>query len=427
MDISQKLVLLGFAAASAGAVFVYKMAALFLTPQKGIIRKALVFILYMVVITTKSWIGDENPFILFPFFIAGFLLCYEGKWYSKLIIGLIFYSIFEPMFMMVDTLLDKPFYGQYYDLLQTLVKTGLCLLLWPLLRRVVPKNGIYQLPKKLWGLLGGLAMAPLFSTLSFTIWKSRDFDFDTYQMIVHRIAFTVLPFTVLSAIALLIALVVLSRHEQLEQRQKLAEIQQVYYQGLQREQAGVRTLRHDLHNHIAAAQGFLEKGDSDSAKRYLEGLSSSPALTGGRRYCENEIANAVISSKSVLIEQSGINADFEMSLPSCLEFPDVDLCALLGNALDNAVEATSEAEDKKILLRARADKGTLMLRLENTFGQLPQKEGDVFITTKKDSVMHGLGIAGMREIARRNGGMCEVDYTETEFRLLVSIPLGNAV
>lgn len=417
----------GFAAVSVGAFSIYKAAALFLTPRKGLVRKAVIFLLFAAAIINKSWIGDENSLYILPFIIGGFLLCYEEKWYSKLAVGLIFYSLFQPLFMMIDTLLDRPVCGQYYDLVQNICKSGLCLLLWSLLRRIVPKNGIYPLPNKLWGLLSGLAMAPLFSTLSFTIWKSRDFDFDTYQMIAHRIAFTILPFTVLSAIAILIALVVLSRHEQLEKRQKLAELQEVYYQGLKREQTGVRTLRHDLHNHITAAQGLLERGDLDGVKRYLEELSASPALTGDKRYCENDIANAVISSKSVLIEQSGITTDFEMSLPSNLEFPDVDLCALLGNALDNAVEATSEAVNKRILLRARADKGTLMLRLENTFSRSPQKYGDVFITAKKDSVMHGLGVAGMREIARRHGGVCEMDYTESVFRLLVSIPLKSTV
>ena len=405
-----------------GGLMMTKTVSLFIQPAKGWIRYVLQYIIFGIAVLNKSWIGDENPLILFPFFIATFLLCYKGSWYSRLVTGMIFYSLLIPLFMMIDT---ATFTGHdnYYESIVRVLKLISLLVIWLCGRKIVPKNGVSSLSPKLWGLLGGLTLAPLFSTLSFTIWNAKNFDYIAYQHIVQRIAYTILPFTALSALTLLVAMAVLSRHEEMEERHKLAEMREAYYQSLRREHIGVRTLRHDMHNHIAAAQVLLKNGENEGAQQYLEELSCSPKLMGGKRYCQNDIANAVISSKVSLMEENEIQADIKVSLPDKLTLSDVELCALLGNALDNAIEAAKKAEKKCITLRARADKGLLMLRLENTLAQIPKHEDGNFITLKNDTVHHGYGFAGMQEIAQRHGGMCEAEYTQTDFCLIVSIPI----
>ena len=71
---------------------------------------------------------------------------------------------------------------------------------------------------------------------------------------------------------------------------RLAELRAVYYEGLQREQTGVRTLRHDLRNHLTALRGLLERGETGRALDYLDRVADAPALRGARRFCENETA-----------------------------------------------------------------------------------------------------------------------------------------
>lgn len=397
-----------------------------LTPAKGFWRRALAYLLLTLTFATRSWIGDENPLILFPAFIGVFLLCYQGPWYARLVSGLIFFSLFEPLCMMVDTLSfsNIEFFTQGpYNVLLQMVKAAVFLALWLFVRRIVSQSGVLFLSKKLWVLLGSLALAPFFSTLSFTIWNRRLYRFDYYPGTAMGIAYTVLPFACLSALALLVAMGVLSRHEELLQRQSLAEMREVYYKGLQREQAGVRILRHDMHNHIAAAVGLFDTGQPEAAHQYLQQLSLSAGLLGAKRYCQNEVANAVIASKAATMEEQCITADIGVHLPEGLALPDVELCALLGNALDNAIEAAQKATEKRITVRARADKGTLMLRVENTLAHPPKQKNGKLVTSKADGTRHGFGLAGMEEIARRYDGVCEIEYDETQFCLLISIPL----
>ena len=153
-----------------------------------------------------------------------------------------------------------------------------------------------------------------------------------------------------------------------------------------------------------ALRGLVDMGEDGKALQYIDQLADSSALRGGRRLCENDAANAVLSAKAEAMGRTGLTADFAVSLPKDLSLSDVDLCALLGNAADNAMEAAEQAADKTVTLRCRAEKGLFMLRVENAYaGELAPD----LATTKADRTSHGFGLAGMREIAERLGGSLE--------------------
>lgn len=234
----------------------------------------------------------------------------------------------------------------------------------------------------------------------------------------------VLPVVLLTSVVLLASYTLLAEHEALEQAGRLAALREVYYQGLQGQEDQVRRLRHDLRNHLTALQGLLARGQTKAADDYLKQLLDSEALHGRRRLCENETADVVLSAKAQAMEQAGVTARFGVSLPKDLPLAPTDLCALLGNALDNALEAARQTPEGWVSVRARADKGLLMLQVENSAPGLPVREKNGrFATTKADKSAHGFGLAGMEEIARRCGGTLEAKAEEGRFALTVCIPL----
>lgn len=414
-------ILCQFAIAFIAAFFMVKTVSIFLAPANNIIKNAIPYFLYMVVVVNKSWIGDENPLILFPFFVAVFLLCYQGFWYARLVISLVFFSLVEPLCMMLDSLESRGSFIIENQLAVLLAKLFAFMLIWLLARRIAPKNSLFS--AKLWALLGCLASAPLFSTLSFTFWNAKNFNYAAYQSIATRIAYTILPFTCLSALALLVALALLAKHEALERAQKLAEVQEAYYKGLEREQRELRRLRHDMHNHIIAAKTLLEQG-GESAKSYLQELESLPEFASAKRYCENDIANALISSKADIMKEKMIDFDAKIALPSQIALPNIDLCSLLGNALDNAIEAAEMTDEKDIILRVKAAKNNFMMQVKNSYKNEPLKtKSGTFISGKKDKKSHGYGMEGMREISQKHGGMCEAEFASGKFSLVVNVPL----
>ena len=328
------------------------------------------------------WIGDENLLFFLLAFIGLFLLCYHGTYAARMVVGIMFYLLRAGTGTILDTAFNF-FPADAWDwseLISSVLKMLAAALVYLLARKLSPSEKAIELPGRLWGLCALLSLAPLIMILSFSIWNS--FGRDQMDVGQYRIAYTVLPFVFLSALALLIALAVLSRHEVLEQTARLSQMRALYYESLQSGQTQVRTLRHDLRNHLGAVQGLLAQGETEDAQKYLAELTVSPALYGTKHICENELANVVFNCKIEEMERCGLLPDVLVTLPRELSIADTDLCALLGNALDNAIEAGKNAQDKKITVRARADRGMLMLRVKNRFRDTPITEGGILITSK---------------------------------------------
>lgn len=230
----------------------------------------------------------------------------------------------------------------------------------------------------------------------------------------------VLPAILLGCLLLLRAILALADYERLQSESQLSALRELYYQSLQREQSQVRTLRHDMRNHMSVLLGLLERGETVKAEEYVGELIGSPALSGGRHICAHPAANAVLSVKLGELERLGIPADYQVSLPEDLSISDTDLCALLGNALDNAMEACAKVKTPDIKLRCRVEKGMLMLMVSNP---LPGDEKPGLITTKADGKNHGFGLPGMAEIARRCGGSLDTCTKDGRFQLIACIPM----
>ncbi len=413
-----------FAGMCLGGAAMLKTVGRYLPVRDTFWARPILFLLFFFAITMPTWIGDENPLFFFPFFVGAFLLCCEESRLARLSMGFVLYAALIPGDMFIDSL---GYWGiaVYGD---GLLGMGCKLLLWAgvwfLARRVMPR-GPARLSQRMWVLIGGLSLAPVFAMLSFSLWGwgRRMTSGPYFDEIAKPIAYTILPFVLLSGLALLVAVAVLSRQETLEQERRLAQTREIYYQGLQREQQQVRTIRHDLRNHLTALQGLLEGAREEEALRYLQTLAQSPALTGGVRWCENETANAVLASKAADAKEKGLELDCKAALPADLPVTGPDLCALLGNALDNAIEGAVESANKQIYLRAGAEKGLLMLRVENAYAGERARQGDLFFTTKEEKQGHGLGLRGMREIAGRYGGSLEVTAQNGRFQLIACLPL----
>ena len=204
------------------------------------------------------------------------------------------------------------------------------------------------------------------------------------------------------------------------EKQQQQSLREIYYQGIRREQTQLRTLRHDLRNHLTVVRSLLEQGEQQRAEEYLNQLLGSPALTGGGRLCQHEAANAVLAAKLGQMQQQGISGAFQVQLPEHLPVADADLVALLGNGLDNAIEAAGNAADKTISLVCRADKGVLVLRLVNG---LTGQEREDLATTKQDKQNHGLGLLQMRQIVQKYGGTLEAGPRGGRFELLACLEL----
>jgi len=398
--------------------FLYRLALPFVRPRAGRGRRLLLAGTLGVSSGMVIWVGDPNLLYTLPVYFTLFLLCTEGDWMGRLAVCTIFFCLEMSVCAILDTYLGA-FYR--YEVLARLARPAIFGGLWLALRRRLPREPV-TLSRRLWKLALGLAAMPLCALTAVVLVTYDKYDSSSVYSLSMNLGLAVLPFVLLTSLVLLSAVLTLADHERLEQADRLASLRESYYQGLRREEKQVRQLRHDLRNHLTALRGLLDRGDAEKAVQYIDQLSDSAALQGGRRLCENDAANAVLSAKAEAMERAGLKAELAVSLPKNLPVADMDLCALLGNALDNAIEAAERAADKTVTLRCRAEKGLFMLRLENACA------GDVppgLSTSKADKRSHGFGLPGMREIAARYGGSLETRTEDGRFQLVVCLPLSQ--
>ena len=395
----------------------FRLTVPFLSLRKKWWWRAILLLLFAGSSSMVIWVGDPNLLYTLPVFLAVFFLCTQGNRTGRLTMCLVFFCLVMSVCALLDTYLGNL---DNYDVLTRLARPMVFGGLYLLLRRRLPAEPVTLSPR-LWRLMLGLSIMPFCALTAVVLLTYTKYDsLAAYTQAMNLGLVVLLPFVLLTSVMLLRAVLVLSDHERLEQASQLASVREVYYQGLRQQERQVRTLRHDLRNHLTVVRGRLEQGDTAGALSYLEELSGSPALSGARRICENDTANAVLIAKAEAMRQAGLTPDFAVALPEQLPLSDLDLTALLGNALDNATEAAVRAEDKTVSVRCRVQKGLFMLRVENALGGAVAPD---LATTKADKTAHGLGLPGMREIAARYGGTLEVGVKAGRFELVVCIPV----
>ena len=379
----------------ANGFFLYHLCRPFVTFRSGRLWKAVFLLTLAISSGMVIWIGDPNLLYTLPIYFLLFFLCTRGDWVGRLTVCVVFFCLEMSVCALLDTYIQAVDTGRLYDLLVRLLRTAVFGALWLLLRRRFPAEQVH-LTRRLWQVVLGLAVMPLCALIAVVLLTFQKYESAAVNTLALNQGLVVLPFVLVTSLVLLFAILILGDHERLERASQLAGLREVYYQGLQQQERQVRQLR----------------------VGYLEQMAGSQALQGVRRFCENESANVVLSAKAEAMEQAGITADFAVSLPKDLPVADTDLAALLGNALDNAIEGVQNAAVKKITLRCRVDKGLLMLRLENPVG------GEVnpdLSTTKADKFSHGFGIPGMREIAERYHGTLDADVKDGCFILFICL------
>lgn len=179
-----------------------------------------------------------------------------------------------------------------------------------------------------------------------------------------------------------------------------------------------RRSRHDTQHHILAIKGFLEKQDNKGLNDYLDKLAELfPAFPAN--YCENPAINSLLCYYREITEREQIKTSFSIALDSQIPFPDTDLCIILGNFLENAVEACRRMKsqeryiDLKISMPSRL---TLVIITKNSYeGTIQQAQDGTFLSSKEKQ-RKGIGISSVTNIIEKYNGISRFDYQEPVFK-----------
>lgn len=186
----------------------------------------------------------------------------------------------------------------------------------------------------------------------------------------------------------------------------------------------VRSIRHDLKQHFQVALTMLHSGKINEAVDYMEKYNDT-VLDGisNKVFCDNDVVNYIINSKSKICSDRHIKIYIYIAneIP---EFSDLDLCVLLGNALDNAIEGVSGEGSNEIYLELRNVDNFFMISVKNTIINSVLEDNPNLISTKNEKEVHGLGILSMKEVVQKYNG--SIEFYESDNKLccdmLLDIP-----
>lgn len=185
----------------------------------------------------------------------------------------------------------------------------------------------------------------------------------------------------------------------------------------------MRGWRHDYHNHIQAMLALTDR--PEELRQYLWELNSDLTAVDTVLKTGNVMVDAILNSKLSLIKTKGITVNAKATVPATLGVSDVDLCAIIGNLLDNAMEAClrqEEAEARFIRVYIGTLKRQLYISVTNSAAGHAKRLGRSYLSSKSGG-SHGFGLQRIDTLAEKYGGYVNRQSEEGAFATEVMLPL----
>lgn len=185
----------------------------------------------------------------------------------------------------------------------------------------------------------------------------------------------------------------------------------------------IRGWRHDYRNHIQTLKFFAAKGDIDQLNAYLDMLETDLLTVDTVVKTGNSMADAILNSKISLAKSKHIDVRIDAQIPVKLTMSELDLCCILGNLFDNAIEASMKLPEEQRLIRIYMDMKNTQLYISFTnftSEKKRTKRGRRFETTKGDG--HGLGLVRIDAIIDRLHGYLSRNSEDGAFTTEILIP-----
>ena len=180
-----------------------------------------------------------------------------------------------------------------------------------------------------------------------------------------------------------------------------------------------RRIRHDMKQHYSLVLNMLEKKNYSTAEEYLKQLVEDN--TDHSQICrtENPVVDAIVNAKYSFMKTLGIECTADIHIPMQLPFEMADMSVLLGNILDNAIEANNNnVVDKYIKIYMKYDKNILIITVINSYdGTLLRDKAGNILTRKDDQNAHGFGLVSVERIVQKYHGSMVIEETSEEFKI----------
>ncbi|MDO4542389.1 MAG: sensor histidine kinase [Bacillota bacterium] len=391
-------------------------------PKKSLILR--ICIVVALTMVGSIIIYNEDPvnvtYAMTGFFLV-MILGFKGSLWPRISAVLVLYPIITAYNFIYPDIgyriyLCIGMWGNGMQLIFRVVSAGIFALMWYFIYRLARKrlSGVIQyLDGRSWLFVDIICLSPFISVIVSVITTPTGREWGIYLISLASVVTSITVFFLLSSLA-----------SRVRSEAEIANLRlrNSYYRELEAKQEEIRRLRHDMRNNLGVIGGLLEGGERDEALAYLKEITAITASTTCS-FCENSVVNAVLNAKYREASEKGISCDIAVDIDNVLSMDSVDICTIIGNTMDNAIEAASFTKEPFIVLKARCHNGYFSFQINNSKSNEAKISQGRFISTKEDGKNHGLGLAAVEAIVEKYAGNIDISYNENEFTVLIIIKL----
>jgi sensor histidine kinase YesM len=181
----------------------------------------------------------------------------------------------------------------------------------------------------------------------------------------------------------------------------------------------LRIMRHDYKYHLDTINALLQGRGEEDINQYLAELSRQLEITEIPVHCANTVINALVTNYAERCAKAGINLSVDIAaMPESISVPNYEMCIILGNLMENAVEANMKREGGRsieLIIKALGDHLTVMVRNDRARAEITTRDA-LPISTKKSG---GLGLRSVKAVAERYDGKLMAEWDEDAFTVYI--------
>jgi hypothetical protein len=203
---------------------------------------------------------------------------------------------------------------------------------------------------------------------------------------------------------------------------KLLEQQNQYYAKqfsiMKESLQSLKEMKHDWKNHLSAVHSLIQRGEIEKSLLHIsEMLQISSQM--GQAHTGNIVVDSILNFKLQEVFRNNIEVSLDINIPESLNIPSFDLTVIIGNLIDNAMEAVLKLENNRYInIKMSYDKGRFLCCIMNPFDGTVHKVLNQYRTTKKMSEYHGIGLESIKSTLKKYKGSIEIEHNNV-FTVLI--------
>lgn len=186
----------------------------------------------------------------------------------------------------------------------------------------------------------------------------------------------------------------------------------------------IRYLRHEMRHQMVLIKGFIKDKNYDELETFVDKINESIASASQEIFCQDYASNLIITYYQSIMDKEGIRFECNANIPQGIIENNMNKCVILGNILENAIEACQRMDkgtDRFISLEVKCKGNSLIIKAENTFDGIVKEENGILLTRKHEENLQGLGLKHIQNSAKLMNGFSSYEYENNIFRIFVKI------